>query len=160
MDMTERTMTCPKCGVENLSWRWRCQSCGTPLHEGEEITVPGPDKHGVLWWVTFITGLVYAGVVIFFVPFAWFWIAWVYKIPEGSLIVITVLIPVGVAIAWKWELISGLMLTTTSLYVIIWFILARQGFSQGVVIWFLPLLLIGILFILSWFLSVREGRQQ
>lgn len=29
----DRTLRCPKCGAENLSWRGRCESCGAPLHE-------------------------------------------------------------------------------------------------------------------------------
>ncbi|UCH43422.1 MAG: hypothetical protein JSW16_02455 [Dehalococcoidales bacterium] len=157
--MTERTMACPECGAENLSWRWRCQSCGAALHEGEETAVPGPGRHGVLWWVTFIMGVVYAGVVIFMVPFAWVWVDWVYRMPEGSLIVLTVVIPVGVALAWKWELVGGAMLTATGLYVIIWFLLARQELPLGLVLWLLPLLVVGLLFILSWFLSYRRGRE-
>ena len=158
MEMTDRTMTCPECGAENLIWRWRCQSCGTALHEGEETAV-SPGRHGVLWWVTFIMGVVYAGVVIFMVPFAWVWVDWVYRMPEGSLIVLTVVIPVGVAIAWKWEWISGAMLMATGIYAIVWFLLARQELPLGLVLWLLPLLVIGGLFILSWFLSYRRGRE-
>ena len=160
MDIDGRTIVCPGCGAANLSWRWRCQSCGTPLQEGEETAVPGPGRHGVLWWVTFIMGVIYAGVVIFMVPFVWWWIAWRYEIPEGSLVILTVIIPVGVAIAWKWELISGVMLTATGLYIVIWFLLAREGFLEEIFLWLIPLLVIGGLFILSWFISSRESGGQ
>ena len=31
----QRTMTCPECGFENLSWLSRCQVCGESLHKEE-----------------------------------------------------------------------------------------------------------------------------
>lgn len=36
----DRTVWCPNCGVGNLSWRSRCESCGAPLHV--EVTNQGP----------------------------------------------------------------------------------------------------------------------
>ena len=34
----DRTMKCPKCSAENLSWQERCQSCGARLHEEDEVS--------------------------------------------------------------------------------------------------------------------------
>ncbi len=149
MSTTNRTMICPKCGVENNSWRSRCQKCGALLHNDEDIKINPP--LGGLWLTAFIIGLVYAGLLISFMLAFGEWLAWELQLPELLPVLVAALIFGSVALAWKWELISGVVLIVEGLFLVIWFTL----FTEEPPMFFLPLLASGILFILIW----RKGRR-
>ena len=100
MSTTDRTIVCPKCEVENYSWRSRCQNCGEALHKDIGKYVPTPD--GKLWWFAMIVGIIGVGV--------WTW-AMVALFKVSLLLVFMVLIPwASLALIWKWSSVGGVLL--------------------------------------------------
>ncbi len=106
-----RTMICPKCGAENYSWRSRCHTCNTLLHEEDKKPVD-LRKSDPLRSIAFISGLIGAVAMTFFMYFIFAFargqitdsIGWVIVIGAG-------LFTLGsLAIGWKWPLIGGILL--------------------------------------------------
>ena len=145
MDTNKRTMICPKCGAENLSWRWRCQTCGTLLQE-EDISAGKFDRWGDGEWLALILGLIGAGV----------WtLAMVGLFSVNLLFILVVLIPwVGLALAWKRPFIGGVVLIVVG-SVTAYALVGLRGGDILFLLAGLPFLVCGVLFILSW----REGRE-
>ena len=168
MSTTKQTMTCPKCGAEIMSWQVRCRNCGKiqdkyaeKYASGEiqdkyaEKHVSAPDRRGLLWWIASTVCLVFAGLYTLAVLLSFGW-----AIQREGLTVVLVfgVIPVlilfgSIALAWKWELISGVVLIAVYLFLIILDLIAKQYYSDTR--FYLPLLVAGIIFILSWFLHWR-----
>ena len=185
MSTTKQTMTCPKCGAEILSWQVRCRNCGKiqgkyagkyvsgeiqDKYAGKSVSgeiqdkyagksVSAPDRRGLLWWIASTVCLVFAGLYTLAVLLSFGWVVQ----REGLTVVlvfgvIPVLILFGsIALAWKWELISGVVLIAVYLFLIILDLIAKQYYADTR--FYLPLLVAGIIFILSWFLHWRNGRK-
>lgn len=66
---SDRKITCPKCGAENLSWRSRCGKCGEDLHKNER-PIPNFEGEEVDWtdWPDWVAGLILgsAGLAVIF----------------------------------------------------------------------------------------------
>ena len=163
MDTNKRTMLCPKCGAENYSWRSRCQTCNTLLHEEDEVSTANYHRRDYLRWSALITGLTGAGTVTFFV---WFLGAFaqgrITRLIDWLFVLGTGLFALGsMAIARKWPLIGGVLLIVEGLVPIGLFVWAgiQSGHVLGVLLFSLipglPLLTSGVLYILAW----REGRR-
>jgi hypothetical protein len=110
MSTTDRTMICPKCGEENLSWRGRCRSCGTPLHEDEDVSVVPPRERGGLFWSAFLAGLVGTGI-FGFIAFAFLWGPGAYSFFLGLLAIPLI----GLGVCWKRPQAGGRVLMLASL---------------------------------------------
>lgn len=164
MSETNRTMICPKCGVENLSWRLRCQTCGTLLHE-EDISTVKYHRRGYLWWSALISSLIGAGTAAFVM---WFISAFAQGRITDPIGWLFVLFPLcSVAIALKWRLVGGVLLILESSALIGLFIMGVLSLvrtQSGSSFWWillvplvggLQLLASGVLFLLSW----RAGRR-
>ncbi len=131
MDTNKRTMICPKCGAENLSWRLRCQACGILLHE-EDINTVKISRWGPLEWAALVSGLIGTSAA----AFSWWF---VFAIAEGKphitdpidwlFVLGTGLLGLGgVAVGWKWALIGGVLLIVEGLVPTgIWWI--QNGFN-------------------------------
>lgn len=117
IDTNKRTMLCPKCGAENLSWRSRCQTCGTLLHEEDEVTTVKYHRRDYLLLSALICGLIGAGAVAFFWWFVFAFAEGHITDPIGLLFMLgTGLFVLGsVAIASKWPLIGGGLLIVEGL---------------------------------------------
>ena len=116
-------------------------------------------RHGFLWWIVFISGLIYASLLTFSLLVD-NWFAWAFGLPEVLHVVVPVVVLAlifgSVAVAWKWKLISGIVLTVVGLFLIIWSTIAEPLAEPT---FFLPLPVLGVLFILSWFLRGGRGAQ-
>jgi hypothetical protein len=62
-------MKCPKCGAENLSWRYRCLECGETLHP-EYDKLPSFRSHNLVAFLPSILGLLVIGVLAIIVILA------------------------------------------------------------------------------------------
>ena len=157
MSTIERTTTCPKCGAEIMESEVRCRNCGEVLHKDARKHASTPSTHGSLWSIAFILCLVYASLYFLFVVIMGTWL--VYPGGLATPLLLGVVPPlaafVSVVIARKWELISGVVLTSEFLFLIIWDFIAKRHLTAGT-FFSLPFLVAGILFILSWFLSWRR----
>ena len=159
--MTDRIMTCPKCGAEILSWQVRCQNCGELLTKDAVESVSPSVKRGATWLIAFFLCLVYA-IVFPFIHVFILGFGRSFGAIEGSGLefiviyqVLPILIPfVSVVIAWKWEFISGIVLITEYLFLFIWDAITRQYIAALV---FLPFLIPGTLFIVSWYRQQKMG---
>lgn len=153
MSQDNRTMICPQCRAENLSWRSRCQTCNTLLHE-EEVKIKPP--RGVLWWIAFIISLVYA-LLFFFVMVVMGGIWWLEyllsaSIPDFLPVVLTVLAFGSVVVAWKWRLAGGILLVVIGLLLVVGLaIFVDSSFA----VFFMPFPVLGILFVVSWRVARR-----
>jgi hypothetical protein len=98
-------MKCPKCGAENLSWRYRCLECGEILHP-EYDKMPSFENSKPAILLPFLLGLLGTVVVALFVIFA-----------HVSLYLYCLLaVPVaGLVICWKWPRVGGVLLVLTGL---------------------------------------------
>ncbi len=113
-------------------------------------------RRGRLWWTAFIIGLIYAVLLTFLMIGVGGDVAWELQLPELLPLLVAALILGSVALAWKWELISGILLIIEGLFLIIVFTI----FQLWDYVWlFLPFPVVGVLFLLSWFLSWREWRR-
>lgn len=140
---SDRKVTCPKCGTENLNWRFRCEKCGEELHKNER-RVPKFENKGAGFWVAFILGL--AGLV-FLIGLSLFATGFTGKFPPYLLAVIAVPV-LGLVLCWKWLKIAGIILITGG---ILWpvLIIIESGFTFGLFIFIpitLPLVTSGVMF--------------
>jgi hypothetical protein len=153
MSKESRTMVCNQCGAENLGWRSRCQSCNALLHE-EEINIKLP--HGVIWWTAFIISLVYAFVFFFFmvVMGGLGWVTYLLSasIPDFFPILLTVLAFLSLILAWKWQLAGGILLIIFGLLLVIGLAIFQDF---GFAVFYLPIPILGILFIISWMVAQK-----
>ena len=102
---SERKVTCPKCGEENLSWRSRCEKCGEDLHKNE-VKVPKFEGYGAGFWIAFgasAISIVFFSVIAFLAPgFSGYY--------ANSTVGMTLMFafPVlGLALCWKWQKTAG-----------------------------------------------------
>ena len=181
MGTDKRTMLCPKCGAENYSWRSRCQTCNTLLHEEDEVSTANYHRRDYLRWSALITGLTGAGTVTFFV---WFLGAFaqgrITRLIDWLFVLGTGLFALGgVAIAGKWPLIAGVMLIVEGLVplgllvmgeIVVWGIMGdimgdiqySFQFSWVLLLFLIPglsLLASGVLFILIWRKGWRPSKE-
>jgi hypothetical protein len=101
-------MKCPKCGAENLSWRYRCLECGETLHP-EYDKLPSFKSSNPFRLLPFILGLLGTVVLAFFVIFE----------EKSATIFFYGLLAVavaGLAVCWKWPRVGGVLLILTSLF--------------------------------------------
>ena len=167
MSTAKRTIACPKCGAENLSWRGHCQICGKALHEDKEISENNsrgrPRGRGDLWRAALITGIigpvVFSGIAAFGVS---------QYLEVWPFLLMAVVLWTGVALAWKRQLIAGITQIVAGValpFVFYTVALAidpagHLGAALGLIIVFffcsLPFLISGILFLIVW----RKKRRQ
>jgi hypothetical protein len=113
MSEDNRTMKCPQCGVENYSWRSRCQSCDALLHEEDNnINIGKFHNWDSLEVIAIISGVVGTGALALFM---WLILAFAsghITDPLGWLVIIgTALFTLGsVVFARKWPLIGGILI--------------------------------------------------
>ncbi|MFC1919635.1 hypothetical protein ACFLWX_02455 [Chloroflexota bacterium] len=112
-------------------------------------------KRGLFWRIAFIGGLIYQGLFTPFMLVAGPWIAYGYGydgIPWMLLpFIIAVLILCSVVVAYKWELVGGGMLVIESIFMMVWSQILEGHFSMNALLLFLPTLVVGVFFILSWY---------
>ena len=133
MSKDERIMQCPHCGAENYSWRSRCQSCNTLLHE-EDIRLDIGKFHSwdSLEVTAVISGVIGAVVLVLFTLFIMAFasgritdlLAWLVVTLTGIFALVCVVI------AWKWRLVGGILLIVIGLVpmgLIIWSILQTHS---------------------------------
>ena len=120
MSTTDRTIVCPKCGVEIPKWQVRCRNCGELLDKDAGKYVPAPGRRGRLWWFALIVGLAGVG--------AWT-LAMVGLFKMSLLIVCVVLIPwASLTLTWKWSTVGGVLLIIAGFSPV--FILDLLGYSE------------------------------
>jgi hypothetical protein len=155
MSTDEREMICPKCGVENYSWRSRCHSCNTLLHE-EDLKMVKVRSRDPVRSIASICGVFGAAGLVFFMYLIFGFAHGRITDPTGWLFVIgTGLFVLGtVAIAWKWPLIGGILLIVEGLVpmgLLVWSsIQTHSGFSFLMIFFLIPgipNLVSGILFL-------------
>ena len=109
----------------------------------------------IIWWIAFILGLVSSGLLILFLTTEWGEIDY--------LLLLAIFILGSVILAWKWKLISSIALIGLSFLFIILSGEIMQSFMAVALFYFLgifpPLILAGILFIVSWFLYRRKKKR-
>ncbi len=99
-ELAQRTVTCPKCGTENLNWRAACTNCGERLHPDDD-KLKISYREGIGSILIFVPDFIAAGFFTFFVvnvaksyPFLW-----------GMLPIPWIV----VGISLKWRLIGGIL---------------------------------------------------
>lgn len=103
-------MICPECEAENPSWRGRCRSCGTPLHEDEDVGIVPPPERGGLFWSAFLAGSIGTGI-FGFIAFVFLWGPGAYPFFLGSLAIPLV----GLGLCWNRPIAGGRVLALASL---------------------------------------------
>ena len=107
-----RTMICPKCGAENLSWRSRCLECGEKMHP-EDDKLPSVKSSNPVIFLPFIVSLLGTGALVFIVMFAYYLSS--KSIP--ALFYGLLAVPLaGMVICWKWPRVAGVLLIITSMF--------------------------------------------
>lgn len=150
---TERKITCPKCGLENLSWRSRCENCGENLHT-DERKVPKFEGRGTGFWIALLAGI--AGLA-FLSGLAFLAIAFSGYFPVEVMIMLA--FPVlGLVLCWKWPRIAGVVLIIGGILPIVLIVL-DAGFDSDAITGYLFLLLgIAIPLVVSGILFMMMGR--
>ena len=101
----QRTIKCPRCGTENISWRSRCNKCGENLHKNE-TGLPKFEKRGAGFWIAFIVGVVGLSFESF-VYFFDFYLSGYSHLPVAVIVMLA--FPVlGLVLCWKWPGIAGI----------------------------------------------------
>mgnify|MGYP002396336041 CR=1 FL=1 len=158
MSEDKRTMICPKCGAENYSWRSRCQTCNTLLHE-EDIKMVKFRRRDPLKSIALISGVIGAGALTFFMWFIAAFASGRITRPIDWLFVIgTGLFALGsIAVAWKWPLIGGILLILEGvgpMGLIVWSAIQTHSVFSFFTLFFLipglPSLASGAIFLFLW----------
>jgi hypothetical protein len=131
---SDRKITCPKCGAENLSWRSNCDRCGEKLHKNEVL--PKFERRGAGFWIAFVSGSIGLAVLVMLVLLA----AGLSGYFSIDLILLLAFPILGLALCWKWPRIAAVLLIIGGLIPIIIVLVSGAG---GDVMGYL-LLLIGI----------------
>jgi hypothetical protein len=113
-------------------------------------------KRGLLLLIPLIIGLSFQSLLTLFMVVWGFWIALDLKITDYFPLMFEGIILVSITLAIKWELLSGVILVIESISVgiwwnILWWNNRQEWFFIPTFICFLPILVVGILFIVSWF---------
>ena len=136
------------------------ESIGRLQQEAKRIIKEKTDKNtsrGLLWWIMFILCLVYAVLfsLFIFIGFSMFPLSdFEYHLVYGIVPVLATF--VSILIALKWELVSGIMLIAEYIFLLIWDVIDVYAFS---LIIYSHFLVMGILFIISWFLHRRSEQK-
>jgi len=111
-------------------------------------------KHGLLWRIAFIGGIIYYIPITIVVLWASAWIAYSSNLPVFLPLLVAIIILGSILLALKWVIGSGGMLVVESLFLIYWGIfISNDPDIAWSFIFFLPALVVGILLIISWFKS-------
>ena len=138
---SDRKITCPQCGAENISWRSRCERCGEELHKSER-KMPHFEKRGTVFWIAFgfgVLGLPFLALVSLF------------TLRMASIILFTIM---GLALCWKWPKLAGATLVVggiSSILILIPVVINLSFYGYLVLILgiVLPLIGSGILFFVN-----------
>ena len=134
---SDRKITCPKCGAENLSWHSRCEKCGEELHK-DERKIPIFETRGAGFWFAFISGVVgllfLSGLVFFAAALSGY-----FPLDIMAILVIPVL---GLVLCWKWPKIAGVILIIGGILPVVSFAI-EAGFDIEAIGGYI-LLLVGI----------------
>jgi hypothetical protein len=112
-------MKCPKCGAENLSWRYRCLECGEILHP-EYDKLPSFKSSNPVIFLPFILGLLGTVVLASIVTLGYGLMSRSIPIFFYGLLAVAV---AGLVILWKWPRVGGVLLILTGLFTIAWMII-------------------------------------
>lgn len=147
---SDRKITCPKCGAENLNWRSRCEKCGGELHQ-DERKIPKFETRGVGFWFAFFLGIVGLvclwGLVLFSFALSGYF----------PLQTVVMLMPpvLGLVLCWKWPRIASIVLIIGGILPLV-FLALDVGFDSEAItgyVYFLigiamPLIGSGVLFLM------------
>jgi hypothetical protein len=104
-------MKCPKCGAENLDWRYRCQQCGEILHP-EYDKLPSFESSNLAIFLPFLLGLLGTVPLVFFV----IWSSGIIAVLLYCLLAAAV---AGLVICWKWPRVGGVLLVSAGLTLVV-----------------------------------------
>ena len=142
----EWTITCPKCGKENPSWRSRCEQCGEDLHKNE-VELPKFKRRGCGFGIAFISGVVGLLILSFLSVLVMGWSGRFY-FSIGFLVILAPPV-LGLVLCWKWPRIAGVLLIVGGILLPVRMIIA-VGFTSDLVYFIpiiLPLVISGVMFI-------------
>ena len=104
-------------------------------------------KRERLWRIAFIAGTIFYSLITFYMFFVT-----AYDLQFFLDLLVAAILLGSVVIAIKWVLVSGVILVAESLFLIVWGIFLRDKSSvAGSLVVFLPALVVGGLFLITWF---------